>query len=92
MCSFKNVKNGVNRLGPEFPHEIIIASFKANCCWTWPFKPCRKINGPTVLFSVFYSKCIEGLSSRKESQRGGSYAHGADECGIDLFIKRRSGA
>lgn len=42
-------------------------------------------------FILFYSKCIEGLSSRKDSQRGGSYAHGADECGIDLFIKR-SGA
>lgn len=89
-CVVLNVKNGVNRLGPEF-HEIIIA-FLAKL-WTWPFKPCRKSMAQQFYSPLsFYSKCIEGLSSRKESQRGGSYAHGADECGIDLFIKRRSGA
>ena len=43
-------------------------------------------------YSLFRSKCIEDLSSRKDSQRGGSYAHGTEECGIDLFIKRRNGA
>ena len=43
-------------------------------------------------FILFHSKCIEDLSSRKHSQRGGSCAHEADECDIDLFIKRRNGA